>query len=51
MWERAAIGTDLAIDGPAIVEEPHSTLLVQPGWRLTAHPTGALIAVRTVKEA
>jgi N-methylhydantoinase A len=51
VWERAAIGTDLAIDGPAIVEEPHSTLLVPPGWRLTAHPTGALIAVRTVKEA
>jgi N-methylhydantoinase A len=51
VWERAAIGIDLAIDGPAIVEEPHSTLLVPPGWRLTAHPTGALIAVRTVKGA
>ena len=46
MWERSAIGTDLAIDGPAIVEEPHSTLLLPPGWRLTAHPTGALIATR-----
>jgi len=44
VWERAAIGTDVTVDGPAIVEEPHSTLLVPPGWRLTAHPTGALIA-------
>jgi N-methylhydantoinase A/oxoprolinase/acetone carboxylase beta subunit len=44
VWERAAIGTDVTVDGPAIVEEPHSTLLVPPGWRLVAHPTGALIA-------
>ena len=44
VWERAAIGTDVTVEGPAIVEEPHSTLLVPPGWRLTAHPTGALIA-------
>lgn len=32
------------ISGPLIVEEAHSTLLVPPGWALTVHPTGALIA-------
>ncbi len=31
-------------DGPLIVEEAHSTLLIPPGWRLTVHPSGALIA-------
>ena len=46
VWERAAIGTEVVIDGPAIVEEPHSTLLLPPGWRLAVHPTGALIATR-----
>lgn len=46
VWERAAIGTDVTVAGPAIVEEPHSTLLLPPGWRLTVHPTGALIATR-----
>ena len=51
VWERAAIGTDVVVDGPAIVEEPHSTLLVPPGWRLTMHPTGALVAVRIAEEA
>ncbi|MEQ9332243.1 hydantoinase/oxoprolinase family protein [Thalassobaculum sp.] len=47
VWDRAAIGPGLSVDGPAIVEEPHSTLLLPPGWRLTAHPTGALIATVT----
>jgi len=51
VWERAAIGTDVVIDGPAIVEEPHSTLLLPPGWRLTAHPSGALIATVANKGA
>jgi N-methylhydantoinase A len=39
------IGETLA--GPVIVEEAHSTLLVPPGWALTVHPTGALIADMT----
>ena len=37
-----APGTELS--GPAIVEEAHSTLLIPPGWRLTVHKSGALIA-------
>jgi N-methylhydantoinase A len=41
----------VVIDGPAIVEEPHSTLLLPPGWRLTAHSSGALIATVANKGA
>ena len=51
VWDRSAMGAGVGIDGPAIVEEPHSTLLLPPGWRLTVHPTGALIATRIAKEA
>lgn len=42
--DRDTLGAGVALDGPAIVEEAHSTLLIPPGWRLTVHASGALIA-------
>jgi len=42
--DRLAAGSQ--VDGPAIVEEAHSTLLLPPGWTLAVHPTGALLADR-----
>ena len=35
-----------AVEGPAIVEEAHATLLVPPGWRLAMSPRGDLVARR-----
>ncbi len=34
--------------GPAIVEEPHSTLYLPPGWTMAPAATGDLVAVRAV---
>lgn len=42
--DRQSLGPGAVLDGPAIVEEAHSTLLIPPGWRLTVHASGALIA-------
>jgi N-methylhydantoinase A len=38
VYERAALGEGGAVDGPAIVEQDDSTVVVESGWRLT---TGA----------
>ncbi len=42
--DRDALGPGATLDGPAIVEEAHSTLLIPPGWQITVHASGALIA-------
>lgn len=47
--DRDTLGPGAALDGPAIVEEAHSTLLIPPGWHLTVHPSGALIAAQESK--
>jgi N-methylhydantoinase A/oxoprolinase/acetone carboxylase beta subunit len=35
------------VDGPAIVEEPTSTTVVPPGWRVALGPANALVITRT----
>jgi N-methylhydantoinase A len=35
VYEREALGEGAALDGPAIVEQDDSTVVVEPGWRLT----------------
>jgi N-methylhydantoinase A len=45
VFDRDALdGADLT--GPAIVEEPHSTLYLPPGWTMAPAATGDLVAVR-----
>jgi len=44
--DRETLAPGTSLDGPAIVEEAHSTLLIPPGWHLSVHATGALIAER-----
>ena len=36
VYARDSIGSGAVIDGPAIVEQPDSTVLILPGWRATA---------------
>ena len=43
---REALGADTRIDGPVIVEERETTIFVLPGWQLTMHETGSLVATR-----
>jgi 5-oxoprolinase (ATP-hydrolysing) len=38
----ASLGTE-AITGPALIVEPHSTLVVEPGWRVKRLPGGELM--------
>jgi N-methylhydantoinase A len=44
---RREIGPDTVVDGPAIIEEPTSTSVVPPGWRVTLGPANALVITRT----
>jgi N-methylhydantoinase A len=44
VWDRDAIGDPVM--GPAIVEEPYTSIYVPAGWRIAAHASGALIADR-----
>jgi N-methylhydantoinase A len=43
VWQREAIGTDVALDGPAVIEQPDSTIVVLEGQRAVGHSTGSLI--------
>ena len=43
--ERDAIGVGDAVDGPAIIEETHSTAYLPPGWTIGALASGELLAI------
>lgn len=43
---RDAIGTTDPVAGPAIVEEPYTSIYVPAGWTILTHASGALIADR-----
>jgi len=43
VFDRYALSQDASIDGPAIVEERESTLVVGPGGRLRMDPFGTLV--------
>jgi N-methylhydantoinase A len=46
VYDRPALAEGQVIDGPVIVEERETTIFVLPGWRLSVHPTGSLVADR-----
>ncbi|PZW51124.1 N-methylhydantoinase A [Humitalea rosea] len=48
-WQAATICTRNAVTatplaGPAVIEEAYTSTYIPPGWRVSAHPGGALIA-------
>jgi N-methylhydantoinase A len=48
-WEEAPVYRGCApaeAEGPLVVEEPDTTLVVPPGWRLRLLDTGVLLAER-----
>lgn len=47
VWDRDAIGPGHRVAGPAIVEEPYTSMYVPAGWTIIAHASGALIADRS----
>ena len=51
VYDRAAIGSGAAIDGPAIVEQPDTTVLILPGWRAISDTLGNLLIQRIEEES
>ena len=43
VYDRSTMAIGLAIRGPAIVEQPDTTTLIEPGWRATVVADGTLI--------
>ena len=43
VYDRSAMAIGLEIRGPAIVEQPDTTTLIEPGWRATVVADGSLI--------
>jgi N-methylhydantoinase A/oxoprolinase/acetone carboxylase beta subunit len=43
VYDRSTMAIGLEIRGPAIVEQPDTTTLIEPGWRATVVADGTLI--------
>ena len=48
LYDRATLAAGFVADGPAIILDPVSTTIVEPGWRVTVDPAGNLILTRRV---
>ncbi len=46
VYDRGAIAVGQKIEGPVIIEERETTLVVLRGWTASVHPTGAVVAER-----
>lgn len=46
VWSRIGLGVGALKPGPAIVEEPYTSVYVPTGWSIATHPSGALVATR-----
>jgi N-methylhydantoinase A len=46
VYKRAALGAGDAFEGPAIVEERETTVVIRPGWHVEVAQDGSLIATR-----
>ncbi len=45
-WSRSAIAPGTAIEGPALIEEAYTTVLIADGWTCRRHASGHLLAER-----
>jgi N-methylhydantoinase A len=46
VYKRASLGAGDTFDGPAIVEERETTVVIRPGWHVAVAQDGSLIATR-----
>jgi N-methylhydantoinase A len=46
LYRRDALGAGSEIEGPAIVDQPDTTILILPGWSGVTEPSGNLILRR-----
>jgi N-methylhydantoinase A len=47
VWDRDAISISQPLAGPAIVEEPYTSVYLPAGWTILTHASGALVADRS----
>jgi N-methylhydantoinase A len=47
VWDRDAISSSHRLAGPAIVEEPYTSVYLPAGWTILTHASGALVADRS----
>lgn len=48
VYSRAAIGSEQTIDGPALITDPSSVTVVEPGWQADRLVDGTLVLIRSV---
>ena len=46
VYQRRELARDQSINGPAIIEERETTIIILPGWRAKVHATGCIMASR-----
>jgi N-methylhydantoinase A len=46
VYDGAALGAGAEIEGPAIIEEVTTTIVVEPGWRAKLHASGSYVLTR-----
>jgi len=46
VYARRDLVLDQTVDGPAIIEERETTIIILPGWRATVDRTGCIMAVK-----
>jgi len=51
VYRTGAIAAGTTIDGPALLIEPHQTIVVEPGWRAETKPSRTMILTRTGERA
>jgi N-methylhydantoinase A len=51
VYKRATLGAGDTFDGPAIVEERETTVVIRPGWHVEVASDGSLIATRSAGSA
>ncbi len=49
LYERVDIGPGRSVDGPAVVTEPTSTIVIERGWRGTMNKAGHLLLTRYIE--
>ncbi|MQA89455.1 MAG: 5-oxoprolinase [Gemmatimonas sp.] len=47
VYERGEISRDARIDGPCLILDPHSAIVVETGWTATVGPSGAILLERS----
>lgn len=46
VYDGEKLGAGDSIAGPAVIEEPTTTVVIQPGWTALLHPTGTYVITR-----